>query len=106
MSVPTFASEVPRLGVSQAMAFLPAGAETAELDVTIEIDGQQRTRRVTLTTTALPRRGGRRWWWSCPRCGKRARHLYPTFGLVCRACAGLKYRSQYCHDKHEDFGFH
>lgn len=98
-----FVEDLPRLDVAFAREFF---LDNALLDVEVDVDGEHVIQHVQLTTTALPRRGGRRWWWSCPRCGKRARHLYPTFGLVCRACAGLKYRSQYCHDKHEDFGFH
>jgi hypothetical protein len=90
-----FTADVPRIAVSDAGALLPRDATKAHLDLTIEVDGQQHTRQVTLTSTPMPRRGGRRWWWLCPRCGRHARHLYPSHGLVCWRCAGLRHATQY-----------
>lgn len=56
---------------------------------------------VGLTSTKLPP-GGSRWWWLCPGCGRRVDILYlpaERDRLGCRACCGLKYRSQYVRRK-------
>jgi len=95
VTTPTFTADVPRLDVRQAAALLPSNRQTAELELAVQVDGQQQVHRVSLSSAPLPRRGGRRWWWRCPRCGRRVVHLYPTNGLVCRTCAGLRYCSHY-----------
>ena len=95
MSSPTFTDDVPRISVGQVAALVPRDEKATSLDLTIEFDGQQHIHLVTLTSTPLPRRGGRRWWWRCPQCGRRSWYLYPTYGLACWRCAGLRHTSQY-----------
>ena len=87
-----FVEDLPRLDVAFAREFF---LDNALLDVEVDVDGEHVIQHVQLTSTPMPRRGGRRWWWRCPACRRRAGHLYPTAGLVCRRCAGLAYASQY-----------
>jgi len=87
-----FVEDVPRLDVGFARELF---LKKALIDVEIDVDGEQVVQHVQLTSTPMPRRGGRRWWWRCPACQRRAGHLYPTAGLVCRQCARLVYLSQY-----------
>ena len=49
--------------------------------------------RVPLSWEAC-RFGGRRPYFDCPKCGRRALHLYGVAQYLCRTCHGLSYPSQ------------
>ena len=90
-----FIEEIPRLGLEDVRAALPADQSDVLLNIDVEIDEQVHQQQVALTTTSLPGRSRRRWWWVCPLCGRRAGHLYLADDISCRRCAGLCYSSEF-----------
>jgi hypothetical protein len=89
-----FVRDTPRIGVADLDPALDGVSTSAAVDLRVDVDGVDFSRRVELRATRMPRRRGARWWLVCPACRRRCTHLYPTRGLVCRRCAGLKYVSQ------------
>ena len=53
----------------------------------------EQRQRVTLSWEGC-RFGGRRPYFHCPKCGRRALHLYGVAQYLCRTCHGLSYPSQ------------
>jgi len=90
-----FTEDIPRLGLEEVGAILPADQADAVLRIDVEIDDKTQQRQVALTTTSLPGGGRRRRWWVCPRCGRRAGHLYLADDISCRRCTGLSYSSEF-----------
>ena len=95
------------VGCSSAVAWTQGGDQIARLNIIatnqrLELrypaqtsSGQwhEHRQRVTLSWEGC-RFGGRRPYFNCPRCGRRALHLYGAAQYLCRTCHGLSYPSQ------------